>query len=691
MKSPVILRIFKNGQLKEVKQFDQDQIVIGHNADVHLDLDGDGISAIHCLIELREGGYYLCDLGSQTGTFKNGQAILDEAIVTGDEVVVGSFKLQFFVGVPKPKSTPALASAPALAPVEASAVAPIAASVASAPATVATPAPVIPAASAAVVPAASAAVISKPEIRSNKSPSSATRRKKKRPTFAPVSEVSDLREFIKPGKGPYVEVLTCWKERVLESHIVKKKLVVKHVDGGEIPLPADYAPKGWPLLDTTSGVRIMLTDEMRFDVLTANGLLSAESYGSRVSKSGAGTIVRLEQNEAIFVTHKNSDLGLIFRYAPQTGAIVMEPPLMLSSAELTALVLAIVMAGLFKFYIDSVTPVDWGVENQEEVERIAEVVFNPPQQKVAPPPPPAEPDEVKPPPPPPPPPPVEQKAKVADKQQNNIKKGQQNQAEQAQKAQTAGRAAEVAPKPNSKNKPKQFTSTRQGGAVKTTDKAGANAQSANKDVSKIGMLSTFGGGGNRAKLDQAYSGAGDLLGMADKATGSSGFAEDRAGDDLGSKFKDTGAGGKGTATQGIAGVGTKGRGSGMSAYGSASGFGNKTTVTVESGGAEEDFVGTIDREAIRRVVRAKLHEVKSCYERVLNQQAKGTKLEGKVVISWEIIAKGQVRNAKVKSTTLGNSTVENCIRDRLSSWVFPEPPEGMTAEVAYPFLLNQNN
>lgn len=684
MKSPVILRIFRNGQLKEVKQFDQDQIVIGHNADVHLDLDGDGVSAIHCLIELREGGYYLCDLGSQTGTFKNGQAILDEAIVTGDEVVIGSFKLQFFVGVPKPKTAPVTTTAPAPA---------------SAPTAVAaTVAPVIPvvpsvAPQVSVQPdvSVSAPVISKPEIRSNKNSTASTRRKKKKPTFAPASEVSDLREFIKPGKGPFVEVLTCWKERVLESHIVKKKLVLKHVEGSEIPLPADYAPRGWPILDTTSGVRVMLTDEMRFDILTSSGLLSADAYGSRVSKSGGGTTVRLEQNEAIFVTHKSSDLGLIFRYAPQTGAIAMEPPLMLSSAELTALVLAVVMAGLFKFYIDSVTPVDWGVENQEEVERIAEVVFNPPPQKVVPPPPPPEPDVVKPPPPPPPPPPVEQKAKVADKQQNNIKKGQQNQAEQAQKAQTAGRAAEVAPKPDSKNKPKQFTSTRQGGAVKTTDKAGANAQSANKDVSKIGMLSTFGGGGNRAKLDQAYSGAGDLLGMADKATGSSGFAEDRAGDDLGSKFKDTGAGGKGTATQGIAGVGTKGRGSGMSAYGSASGFGNKTTVTVESGGAEEDFVGTIDREAIRRVVRAKLHEVKSCYERVLNQQAKGTKLEGKVVISWEIIAKGQVRNAKVKSTTLGNSTVENCIRDRLSSWVFPEPPEGMTAEVAYPFLLNQNN
>jgi hypothetical protein len=44
----------------------------------------------------------------------------------------------------------------------------------------------------------------------------------------------------------------------------------------------------------------------------------------------------------------------------------------------------------------------------------------------------------------------------------------------------------------------------------------------------------------RSKLDQAYQGAGDILGNADKATGSTGMAENREGDDLGSRFKDTG-------------------------------------------------------------------------------------------------------------------------------------------------------
>ncbi|RYZ79407.1 MAG: FHA domain-containing protein, partial [Proteobacteria bacterium] len=69
MKSPVILRVFKGNQLVEVKQFDLDQIVIGRKADVGLDLDAEEVSTIHCMIELRDGGYYICDLGSSTGTF----------------------------------------------------------------------------------------------------------------------------------------------------------------------------------------------------------------------------------------------------------------------------------------------------------------------------------------------------------------------------------------------------------------------------------------------------------------------------------------------------------------------------------------------------------------------------------------------------------------------------------------------
>lgn len=202
------------------------------------------------------------------------------------------------------------------------------------------------------------------------------------------------------------------------------------------------------------------------------------------------------------------------------------------------------------------------------------------------------------------------------------------------------------------------------------------------------MFAALGGGGMRKNLDKAYSGAGEILGTAANATGTAGSNSDRAGDDIGGKFKDTGAGGKGTATVGIAGVGTKGRGTG---YGTGDGLGDKNSVAIEPGGAEEDFVGTIDREAVRRVIRAGLREIRGCYERELNKLNRTQHLEGKVVIGWTIADHGRALNAKVVSSSLNNRAVENCVRDRLSTWRFPDPPAGTVAEVNYPFYFRAEN
>lgn len=715
MRAPLILRVFKNSQLVEVKQFDQQQIVIGHNADVHLDLDADGVSPIHCLIELRDNGYYICDLGSQSGTFKNGQAVLDEILTSGDEIVIGPFKIAFFVGVPKPKAAPneapavapVVAVAPPSAPVEPKVevreepkvqppkAAPVVEPVQEKPAVIPTVA--IPAEAPLAKEVVSPKVVQKPEIRKSHATGSSGKKKSSTGTYAPAGEIQDLRKYLRPGKGPLLEVLVCWNERVLTTYHFRKKGAVKI--NQDIELPPGFAPKNWNLIDISNGIKVNTTSEMTLEVMQGNEILGQETLlkAGRAQRVGQGISARLEQNEMICISAVGSDLTLYIRFAPQSPVVPMLPPLMLSASELTGVIMSLVIVSVLALYISATTPKDGEEEKQEDVQRVAQVIFNtPPKPTPQPTPPPPEPKPTPTPTPvatpKPTPTPTPKKVVVADQQKDAQKKGTTPTNQAAAKASTAAKAAEVAPKPNSTNRPKKFTSTKQGGAVKQGATAGANAQSANKDVSKIGLFSAFGGGGNRANIDKAYSGAGEVLGMADKATGTSGFNEDRAGDDLGSKFKDTGAGGKGTATQGIAGIGTKGRSSGQAAYGSGDGFGSKTSVAIEPGGAEEEFVGTIDKEAVRRVIRAKLNEVKSCYERVLNTLPKGNRLEGKVVIAWQIVERGAAKNVRVKSSTLSNSTVENCIRDRLASWTFPEPPSGMIAEVAgYPFVLNQSN
>ncbi|NJL24562.1 MAG: AgmX/PglI C-terminal domain-containing protein [Calothrix sp. SM1_5_4] len=203
------------------------------------------------------------------------------------------------------------------------------------------------------------------------------------------------------------------------------------------------------------------------------------------------------------------------------------------------------------------------------------------------------------------------------------------------------------------------------------------------DPNKMGLLATFGKGGLQKDLSKAYSGSGELAGMADAATGYAGFAEDRAGDGLGSKLKDSGSG-KGTSTIGISGVGTQGRGTGGTGYGTG-GIGQKGSVQINVGGQEADFAGGMDKEAIRRVIREHIREIRSCYERELQRSPD---LYGKIVLEWDIEEGGRVSRCVVKNNALGNDTVANCIVSRLKTWKFPDPPKDQIGRVVYPFVFS---
>lgn len=214
----------------------------------------------------------------------------------------------------------------------------------------------------------------------------------------------------------------------------------------------------------------------------------------------------------------------------------------------------------------------------------------------------------------------------------------------AEETQLEKEESKLTPKPEAKVK--KFASVKQGVA--------------NKDSTKVGTFAALGGGGIRKNLDKAYSGAGD---------------------DIGSKFKDTGAGGKGTATVGIAGVGTKGRGTG---YGSGGDLRDKSSMVIEPGGAEEYYEGTVDREAVRRVVRAGLREIRGCYERQLKKLTGAQSLEGKVIVALKIDDSGRAVNSTIHNSTTGNSDLDNCVKSRFATWRYPGAPSGSAVTVHYP-------
>lgn len=699
MKTPVILRIFKHAQLLEVKQFEQNQIIFGRDADVQVDLKDPEVSSIHCLIELRDSGYYICDLGSTTGTFKNDQQILDEPMSSGDQIKIGPFIVHFFVGVPKPVAPPVPAAAeeapaPATEPVKLTPVAPAPAAKPTTPVEApkaAKPSNEAPPAPAAKVPKTvppvaknteSAKVTGTPAPKlpeasksNQKAPSSSGKKHISGGTFAPTSSHQSLKEILKPGKGANVEVIVAWKERVLSTHIFnpgEKVTLGTFGSDANISVPAGFVQSTIVFVDNSSGCRVSIPAAARGEIVGSNRNVSSA--------------VALEQGELLMVSFENGIIQIFIRYAPQPQKPLLLPFMNMSSSDTSALIGGFVMVALMALYVTIYTPPEPEEKPEEDKVMLAQVIFN--NQKPTPPP------RPEPTPPPevvkaatPTPTPEQKKViKVTEKEQPKTQVGKKDSSAKASEK-PAARAAEVRPIPSNVNRPKKFTSAvAQGAAVKVGETEGANAQSA-KDVTKTGLMAAFGGGGTRSKLDKAYSGAGDLIGMANEATGAAGQNTNRAGDDIGSKFKDTGAGGKGTATTGISGIGTKGRSSGQSAYGGL-GTSGKGSVAIEAGGADAEFIGTIDREAVRRVVRSKLVEIKSCYERALNTDKS---LEGKVVIRFVIEEQGRVRVATTKSSTLHNRQVEECVAARIKSAVFPEPPQGTVAEVDYPFVFGSQN
>ncbi len=128
--------------------------------------------------------------------------------------------------------------------------------------------------------------------------------------------------------------------------------------------------------------------------------------------------------------------------------------------------------------------------------------------------------------------------------------------------------------------------------------------------------------------------------------------------------------------RGNAGIGGMGAGN----VGKGSVAGTVTRASTRSIGAQ----GTIDKEAVAKVINSHLHEVSSCYERAL---LKTPGLAGKIVLEWQITTTGSVGYAKTKSSSMQSAAVESCILASLKTWRFP-PAKGAGVVITYPFMFN---
>ena len=762
MKKPIVLRIFKGEQLLGVKQFADPQIVfgrVGADSEAQVPLEGDSVSLIHASIEEREEGkYFVSDLGSVGGTLLNGKPVLDGAIESGDVLYIGDYKVEFYIGAPRPKGGTAIGipippadkeeeqpvQKPAAPPIPTPVVPPVIQSVAPKAPTVVpmtppaqsptppkptapppattsapistttstttstppptlkptpipyTPAPAKPQPPPVAAPIVAAGVggagmsLAAPRARAASSIGRHERKKKDRKTFAPPSKFNDVRDFVKPSKGTVIEVLVAWRERIINTYHYSqpKTITVGSHPENDIVVPLlNSTVRKQPILKIDRQAIILISGNMQGEVIRGQTSSSFAELKARFGQLGQQQTLALEQGEMVRL-ELNDQVALIIRYVSDSPKPLIAPLLDFTAAETTGVVLALALVATLWLTMYVYHPLRELPGETNEPQLVAKIMITPPTPPPLPqpPPPPPEPEATPPPPPPPKPtPPPKKQVVKLDKKTQDPQPKKAVAVTNLTKKNDAGVSANAAPNKNTKG-PRMLTSPKQGGAIKVAKKEGAQMQSKSRDVSKAGMFSVFGNNGQQDKLSGSTSGSGELTGMAAHATGTAGSAVDRAGKGLGSELKDTGVGGSGKALEGIAGgVSTKGRGSGDAGFGTG-GLGTRQGTKILTGGSGEMIKGTIDREAIRRVILANIKTIRACYERELNRSPG---LYGKLVLGWDIGEQGRVVGTRVKSNELGSKTVADCILGHLRTWRFPDPPAGQVVEIeAYPFLFS---
>jgi hypothetical protein len=197
-------------------------------------------------------------------------------------------------------------------------------------------------------------------------------------------------------------------------------------------------------------------------------------------------------------------------------------------------------------------------------------------------------------------------------------------------------------------------------------------QPLDRDVaSQSGLLAATGPAanllGDAGLSDALRAGVGSLIG----AQGS------RFGTGLGNRGPGLGGGGE---YEGIGGLGTHGPGTGDRDLGIG-----KVDGEIGTSSKEIVMVGNIDKALIDEVVKRHLSQIRYCYQREL---VHNPALGGKIVVKFTIGSDGLVTSAAPRTSSLGNSAVEQCIAGRFLRMSFPAPMGGGMAIVSYPFLFS---
>ncbi len=125
---------------------------------------------------------------------------------------------------------------------------------------------------------------------------------------------------------------------------------------------------------------------------------------------------------------------------------------------------------------------------------------------------------------------------------------------------------------------------------------------------------------------------------------------------------------------------------GRSGYGKAGNVG----VTGQGGGTvsleldNSTVEEGLTKDEVGEVIHKHLSEIRYCYEISLMRTPD---LEGKMMAAFTIGGNGLVKTSSVKTSTLPDRRLDDCILRRLNSWRFPTPKGRIDVPVTYPFVF----
>ena len=92
----------------------------------------------------------------------------------------------------------------------------------------------------------------------------------------------------------------------------------------------------------------------------------------------------------------------------------------------------------------------------------------------------------------------------------------------------------------------------------------------------------------------------------------------------------------------------------------------------------------LTKDEVGEVIHRHMSEVRYCYESAM---LRTPDVEGKLVTNFTIGASGMVKSTEIKSSTLPDPRLDDCILRRLVTWKFPNTKGGVDVAVSYPFIF----